>query len=111
MNLLNKVKLFSAHYYTCKIVASAPLKTVHCLPYRLKATSGPVPCQNIVVANLCEKLKCTESIANTIYDQYTTLRSIDAIQNDSLQLLRTKLSPLSVIENPELITLDFGENL
>lgn len=85
-----------------------PLKTVQ-FAFRWKATSVPSPSQNMVIGNLCEKLKCTEIVAKNIYDECPTLRSVDAIQNDSLQMLSKNLSLLSIVENPELVTMDLGE--
>lgn len=103
-NILNKLRLVSAHCSKC-----IALKSVQ-FPYRWKSSTVAIPEQSVVISNLCEKLKCSEVVAKNIYDGCPTLRSIDAIRNDSLQLLCTKLSLLSVVENPELMTIDVGKN-
>lgn len=84
------------------------LKTVE-YSLRWKATGVRLPTQSIIVANLCEKLKCTETDAESIYEKCPTLRLNDSIQNDSVQLLRTQLSLMSIVENPELMTMDKGK--
>lgn len=104
-SILNKLRIISVH-----CLQGRTLKSVR-FPYRWKTTSVALPSQSIVINNLCEKLKCTEIVAKNIYDDCPTLRLIDAIQNDSLQMLRTKLSSLSIIENPELITMDLGNEI
>lgn len=104
-NLLNKLRIVSVHctkYRTLKAIQ---------LPHRWKTTNVSIPNQSVVITNLCEKLKCTEIVAKNIYDNFPTLRSIDAIQNDSLQMLSTQLSLLSIIENAELITIDLGNEI
>lgn len=103
---MNILKLISVQPLKCRPFTPLPLKNFG-FPCRWKATSVRLPSQSIVIANLCEKLKCTETIAKDIYDKCPELRrSIDAIQNDSLQILSKQLSFLSIIENPELITVD-----
>lgn len=110
MNILAKLRLVSAHSLKCRPFALPPLKTVK-FSYRWKATHVRLPSQSIVIANLCEKLKCTEIEAKNIYDKCPELRPIDAIQDDSFQILSKKLSLLSIIENPELMTMDFGNKM
>lgn len=100
LNRLNRLRLVSVNCSNCKTFKSVQL------PYRWKTTSVRLPSQHIVISNLCDKLKCTEIIAKNIYDKCPELRSIDAIQNDSLQMLSKKLSSLSIIEHPELVTID-----
>ena len=107
MNTLNKLRIISTYYSKCRPFVLVPLKTE--FSYRWKTISVPITGDNNVIANLCEKLKCMEFIAKTIYDKCPTLRSIDAIRNDSLLELSTKLSLLSIIENPELMTMDLGK--
>lgn len=104
-NILNKLRIVSVHCSKCRT-----LKFVQ-FPYRWMTTTTALPSQSIVIADLCEKLKCTEIDAKIIYDNCPTLRSIDAIQNDSLQMLCTKLSLLSIIENPDLISMDLGNKI
>lgn len=104
-NILNKLRFVSGYCSKRRAWKSAQF------PYRWKTTSVALPSQSIVTVNLCEKLKCTEIVAKNIYDSCPTLQSIDAIQNDSLQMLRTKLSLLSIIENPELITMELGNRI
>lgn len=101
-NLLNKLRLVPVLFPKCSALRSIQFSS------RWKSTGIALPNQNIVIANLCEKLKCSEIVAKTIFDKCPSLRSVDAIRNDSLQLLSTKLSLLSIIENPELLTMDFG---
>lgn len=112
MSMLNRVRLLSVQCCMCKnfILKSLNAGTVHCF-YRWKSTGvGLLSNPAVVITNLCEKFKCTENEAKHIYDQHPTLRSIDTIQKDSLEFLRTKLSLTSIIENPELITMNYGKN-
>lgn len=100
--MLNKLRLVSVHCSKCRVLKSVQFS------YRWKSATVTLPNQSIVITNLCEKLKCPEIVAENIYDKCPTLRSINAIRNDSLQMLCTKLSLASIVENPELITMNFG---
>lgn len=63
-----------------------------------------------VIDNICKKFHCTYLKANDIYDSYTALRRITAMQNDTMDTLRSKISDDSIIENPLLITMDTGKD-
>lgn len=101
-SLVNKLRILS---FQCPKYRG--LKSVK-FAYRWKSTAVAPPRQSIAVANLCDKLKCSQVVAENIYDKYPTMRSVDAIRSDSLQMLSEKLSLLSIVENPELITMDCG---
>lgn len=112
MYKLNNLRLISASGLKCiwPLPSLNPLKATECLlQLRWKTTGVRLPSQSIVVTNLCEKLKCTEIVAKSIYENCPVLRSIDSIQDDSLQILCQHLSLHSVIENPELITMGLGK--
>lgn len=62
-----------------------------------------------IIANFCQTFHCSEDSANRIYDKFPSLRSIDAIQNDTLEILQSKLSAQSIVENPTLVAMDNSE--
>lgn len=62
-----------------------------------------------IIANFCQTFNCSEDSANKIYEKFPSLRSIDAIQNDTLDILRSKLSAQSIVENPTLVTMNNSE--
>lgn len=62
-----------------------------------------------VIANIRDKLCCTEDIARNIYSKFPSLQTTTAIKNDSLKLLRSKIAEQSIIENPSLVTMNRGE--
>ncbi|XP_031621664.1 uncharacterized protein LOC116339767 [Contarinia nasturtii] len=59
-----------------------------------------------IIENLRKKFQCSTTIAENIYNEFPSLRSVDAIKNDTLEFLRSKVSRESIIENPRLATLD-----
>lgn len=74
-------------------------------PYREKTVDANV------IENFCRKFRCSEQSANYIYNKYPSLRSIDAIQNDSLEMLQNKLEGETILENPSLVTMDISEQI
>lgn len=62
-----------------------------------------------IIVIFCQTFHCSEDSANRIYDKFPSLRSIDAIQKDTLEILRSKLSAQSIVENPTLVTMDNSE--
>lgn len=106
MILLNKLRPFASHCKTgcATLTLSRTVQFVH----RLQ-TAVPQQQKADVVAHLSEKLCCTEYVAKNIYSKFPSLRSIDVIKNDTLELLRSKLSPQTIIENPSLITANISE--
>lgn len=62
-----------------------------------------------IIANFCQTFHCSEDSANRIYDKFPSLRSIYAIQNDTLEILQSKLSAQSIVENPTLVAMDNSE--
>lgn len=64
-----------------------------------------------IIANLCKKLRCSEYSAKHIYKEFPTLRSIDAVKNDTLEMLENKLSAESIVENPSLVTMDISKKM
>lgn len=107
MNLFSKLNFVftSTHCRKCQGLTQNPLKTIEFV-YRYRSCRN---CDAIIISNLCEKLHCSEIVAKQIYKKYSPLRSINSIQNDSLRMLRAKLSTLTIVENPLLITMDIGK--
>ncbi|XP_055313465.1 uncharacterized protein LOC129574886 isoform X2 [Sitodiplosis mosellana] len=103
MILLNKFRPLALHNVKC----------VGCMTITLPRTiqlqiTALQPKKADVIANLSEKLCCTEYVAKNIYSKFPLLRSIDVIKNDSLELLRGQIFPQSIVENPSLITMNIG---
>lgn len=71
-------------------------------------TASTVFNKTAVVTNLCEKFCCAENVAKQIYDKFPSLRSLDAIKQDSLHLLREKVPLQSIVENPVLVTINIS---
>lgn len=67
------------------------------------------PKKSDIINNLQKAFACSTSIAQKIYDQFPSLRSVDAIKNDTLQFLRSKVSSESIVENPLVVTMDAGK--
>lgn len=106
MNLLNSLRIVTVNSLKCKrsILTSSSVKFVHQLQ-----TAASTLNEETIVTNIREKLCCTEDTAKSIYKKFPSLRSIDAIRNDSLEMLREKVSLQSIVENPSLVTMDVGK--
>lgn len=109
MNLLHKFRPFTLH--NIKYIRSPTLTLPRIVQFvhQLQSAAVSQPQKSDVIANLREKLCCTEYVAKNIYSKFPLLRSIDVIKNDTLELLRSNVSPQSIVENPILITMDVGE--
>lgn len=108
MVLLNKFRPFALHNIKCIRCTILTLPRTIRFIHQLQ-TAASQQQKADVIANLSKKLCCTEYVAKNIYNKFPLLRSVDVINNNSLDLLRTKLSPQSIIENPSLISIDVGE--
>lgn len=109
MVLLNKFRPFALHnikYIRCTILTlPRTIRFVH----QLQTAASQQQQKADVIANLSKKLCCTEYVAKNIYSKFPLLRSVDVINNNSLDLLRSNFSTQSIIENPLLISTDVGE--
>lgn len=106
MILLSKFRPFALHnakYMTLTLPRTQTLQLVH----QFEAAALQ-PQKADVIANLSEKLCCNEYVAKNIYNEFPLLRSVDVINNNSLELLRSQVSAQSIIENPSLITMNTG---
>lgn len=74
-------------------------------PYKEKTVAANV------IANFCRKLRCSEQSAKYIYNEYPALRSIDAIRSDTLEMLQSKLTAETIVENPPLVAMDISERM
>ncbi|XP_031619216.1 uncharacterized protein LOC116338226 [Contarinia nasturtii] len=58
-----------------------------------------------IIKNLQKNLGCSIDVATNIYSKFPSLRSLDAVENDKLKLLRFKnVSAETIVENPSLLT-------
>lgn len=106
MNLFKSLKIVTVNSLNCKrsILTSSSVEYAH----QLQSAASLIN-KETIVSNIREKLVCTEYAAKSIYEKCPTLRSMDAIKDDSLEILREKLSLQSIVENPSLLTMDVGK--
>lgn len=108
MILLNKFRPIALHNIKC--IRCTILTLPRTVEFIQQLQTAALQQQKAnVIANLSKKLCCTEYVAKNIYSKFPLLRSINVINNDSLDLLRSQLSSQSIIENPLLISIDVGE--
>lgn len=62
-----------------------------------------------IILNLRKTFSCSEYTAQNIYNQFPSLRAIEAIKCDTLEYLRSKVCLQSIAENPLLVLVDIGE--
>lgn len=107
MNLLNSLRIITVQSLKCKrsILTSSSVEFAHQFQ-----TAASLFNKEEILANLREKLCCTEFIAKRIYNKFPSLRSLSAINDDSLKMLRDKVSAQSIVENPSLLTMDVGKD-
>lgn len=103
MNFLNRLKIDTKSALKCKrpIITSSTKNCIQQIQIHSKQD---------VIANFCQKFGCTESIAMNIYNKFPSLRPINAVKNETLQMLQDNISPQSIVENPSLVTMDIGMN-
>lgn len=97
--------VYSLKYRTPNVTS---LPTLH-FAHQFK-TATTLLSKDKVIANLCEKLCCTECVANDIYNKFPSLQLADAIKNDSLKILQDQVSLQSIVENASLVTMDTSKN-
>lgn len=108
MNLLTRFSEFSLHcskYSRLFIVNS--VQVAQCVR-RPQTTATSSLKKTDVIANICQKFNCTESSAKNIYNKFPSLRSINAIKNETLDLLRDNVSSQTIVENPSLVLMEVG---
>ncbi|XP_031640728.1 uncharacterized protein LOC116352346 [Contarinia nasturtii] len=106
MLLKNIVRSYVLNNQKCiRPVISVYLQVKHMVHQQQRtATSDSIA--DLVIENLSRKLCCSEDIAAKIYNDFPTLRQINAIKTDTLEVLRSNLSAKSIFENPSLLTTD-----
>lgn len=104
MILLKKFRQIATNNVIClRPIVLTSSHTKHTQSKTVKST------EDNLIANIRDKLCCTEDLAQHIFNKCPSLQTVGAIKNDTLNFLRGKLTEESIAENPELITMDLSE--